>query len=291
METFTDDSDSPSDPGVPTLRSSSESPLFIPRNSSSGIGTANLVEGTSHLVRKKRKISGTGHFKSSWSLPQFITSSTKGTKFAYCKLCYCHFSVSHGGINDIKRHVDCQKHKLKSNESDNSAKIAMFFREPQNQGLTHISRVISAEIMLSQFIALHNLSFQTSDHLSDLLASMFPDSKIASSLSCKHTKCKSIICDALDPHLKKPIVELSQSSPFNMLCDESNELGDSQKLLTILVRLFEPLNGVICTRHLDTVGITDLSAQGIYLAIKETLHKYHFPIENLLSFTSDTFNQ
>ena len=119
---------------------------------------------------------------------------------------------------------------------------------------------------------------------------MFPDSKIASSLSRKHTKCKSIICDALDPHLKKPIVELSQSSPFNLLCDESNELGDSQKLLTILVRLFEPLNEVICTRHLDTVGITDLSAQGIYLAIKETLHKYHIPIENLLSFTSDTCN-
>ena len=119
--------------------------------------------------------------------------------------------------------------------------------------------------MLSQFIALHNLSFQTSDHLSDLLASMFPDSKIASSLSCKHTKYKSIICDALDPHFKKPRVELSQSSPFNLLCDEPNELGDSQKLLTILVRLLEPLNGVICTRHLDTVDITDLSAQVIII--------------------------
>ena len=52
METFTDDSDSPSDPGVPTLRSSSESPLFIPRNSTSGVGTANLVENTSHDLPK-----------------------------------------------------------------------------------------------------------------------------------------------------------------------------------------------------------------------------------------------
>ena len=32
----------------------------------------------------------------------------------YCKLCSCHFTVSHGGIHDIKRHVDCQKHKLNS---------------------------------------------------------------------------------------------------------------------------------------------------------------------------------
>ena len=78
--------------------SSSESPLFVPSNSSSGVETANLVESTSAWL-KKRKISGTGHFKSSWSLPQFITSSTKVTKFEYCKLCYCHFSVSHGGIH------------------------------------------------------------------------------------------------------------------------------------------------------------------------------------------------
>ena len=48
MEMFTDDSDSPSDPRVPTLRSFSESPLLIPRNSTSGVGTANLVESTSH---------------------------------------------------------------------------------------------------------------------------------------------------------------------------------------------------------------------------------------------------
>ena len=65
------------------------------------------------------------------SLLGLYLNLTKGTKFAYCKLCYCHFTVSHGGIHDIKRHVDCQKHKLKFNESDKSAKIA---REPQNQG-------------------------------------------------------------------------------------------------------------------------------------------------------------
>ena len=163
--------------------------------------------------------------------------------------------MSHGGIHDIKRHIDCQNHKLKFSESDKNAKIATFFREPHNQSLAHTNRVISAEIMLSQFIALHNLSFQTFDHLSDLLASIFPDSKIASSLSCKHTKCKSIICDALDPHLKKSMVECHNLCHLTCLANESNELGDSQKLLTVLVRLSEPNNVIICTRHLDTVGI------------------------------------
>ncbi len=64
----------------------------------------------------------------------------------------------------------------------------------------HGNKVISAEIKMAQFIVMHNLSFQSSDHLSDLFSSMFPDSKIAASFSCKHTKTKSIICDAIDPH-------------------------------------------------------------------------------------------
>ena len=43
---------------------------------------------------------------------------------------------------------------------------------------------------MANFIAMHNLSFQTADHLSDLLLKMFPDLKIASDFGCKHTKVK-----------------------------------------------------------------------------------------------------
>ena len=67
------------DPEVELRSSSSESSLFVPGNSSSGVETVNLVENTGDLVSKKRKGSGTGNFKSSWSLPEFVTSSTKGT--------------------------------------------------------------------------------------------------------------------------------------------------------------------------------------------------------------------
>jgi hypothetical protein len=34
---------------------------------------------------------------------------------------------------------------------------------------------------------------------------------------------------------------------------ESNERGDSVKLLTVLIRVFEPENGKIVTQHLDTI--------------------------------------
>ena len=86
-----------------------------------------------------------------------------------------------------------------------------------------------------QFIAMHNLPFLAADHLSNTFLSNFPNSKIASDFACKRAKTKSIICDALDPHLKEPVINTLQVSPFNLLCDESNDKGDSVKLLTILV--------------------------------------------------------
>ena len=82
---------------------------------------------------------------------------------------------------------------------------------------------MSAELMMAQFIATHNLPFQTADHLSDLFTTMFLDSRIAVDFRCKHTKIKALISDALDLHLKKPILELAKAAPFNILFDESNE--------------------------------------------------------------------
>ena len=52
-------------------------------------------------------------------------------------------------------------------------------------------------------------------------------------------------------------------SPYNLLCDESNERGDKVKLLTILVSIYEPSTGSIVTRHLDTISIVDFIANGI----------------------------
>ena len=62
------------------------------------------------------------------------------------------------------------------------------------------------------------------------------------------------------------------------------------KLLTILIRLYDPASGMVVTRHVDTVGITDLSAESIFTALKTALEAHQLPFSNLMSFTSDTCN-
>ena len=275
----------------PTMSSDSESAPCCSSTLSSEHELTESAKGGGLPMRKKRKVASGpgGKFKASWKLPQFITASTKGDKFVHCKLCRSHFSVAHGGFNDATQHVQGLNHLQRLKDAQSTSTIASAFSRSHSE-VDLCPKVISAEIMMSYFIAMHNLSFQSADHLSDLVSAIFPDSRIAARFSSKHTKTKSIICDAIDPHLKKPVVDRAKISSFNLLCDESNERGDSVKLLTVLIRVFEPENGKIVTRHLDTIGITDLTAGGIFCSLDETLLKYRLSFDKLLSFTSDTCN-
>ena len=74
------------------------------------------------------------------------------------------------------------------------------------------------------------------------------------------------------------VIEILKVTPFSLLCHESNDRGDSVKLLTILVRLFDPTNKIIVTHHLETVGITDLTAEGTLVRI---LQNYNVPLTTL----------
>jgi hypothetical protein len=229
-----------------------------------------------------------GKFRASWKLSVGITASSKGSQYAHCKLCMSDFSVAHGGLNDITRHTKGPTHQRRFKDSSSTQGIASMVGQPSQ--LSHTRKVTSAEVVMSNFIAMHNLSFQSADHLSQLFTVMFPDSAIASDFSCKHTKTRAIICEALDPHHKMPVVENARKFPFSLLCDESNEKGDSVKLLTVLIRSYECERSSIATRHLHTVGITGMTAADIFESIEEVLVKYDLEFSNLIAFASDTCN-
>ena len=182
------------------------------------------------------------------------------------------FCIAHGGFNDIKCHANGPAHKRKLTEIGQTVRIDTSFTADK----MHAKRVILALLIMSQFIVAHIIPFQATDHLTHLFKAMFPDSKIAADLHCKHTKAKAIIiCDALNPYLKLPVLETVSAAPFNLLCDGSNE-RDQVKLLTILVRLYDPTGGRVVT-YLDTVGIVDLSAEGIFTALKSALELHQLP--------------
>ena len=82
-------------------------------------------------------------------------------------------------------HVNGIIHVVKLREAQCSHSITRFIEgRPPSISI----QVMSAELALAQFIALHNLPFQAADHLLSLFPVMFPDSKTAKGFACHHTK-------------------------------------------------------------------------------------------------------
>ena len=97
---------------------------------------------------------------------------------------------------------------------------------------------IRAEVLHTNFIVQHNISFLTADHLAPLYCKMFPDSKIVKSFKCSHTKTTSILNEAIYPTLRSNLVSYMTENPFSIVNDGSNDSGLS-KMNPVCVYIFD----------------------------------------------------
>lgn len=64
------------------------------------------------MTENTKKASALAAYKASWELEfKWITSSTNGKHWAYCKMCYAHFSVTGCGKFQATRHFKCKSHQ------------------------------------------------------------------------------------------------------------------------------------------------------------------------------------
>lgn len=139
--------------------SSSESSFSSGCSSSTGITSSG--EGSGSPVRKKRKlVAGGGRFRSSWDLPPYKyqrgSRNLPSASYATATLEY---------LNDVICHMNGWQ-RLKDAQSTTSIACVFSWSNADTS-----AKVISADVM-SQFIAMHNLPFQTAlrscfSHVSD----------------------------------------------------------------------------------------------------------------------------
>lgn len=173
------------------------------------------------------------------------------------------------------------KHHQEMATACSSRSLKTFFQPQAPQG------VIEAEALWTQFVAKHNISFQTSDHATKLFSRMFPDSNIAKKFACGHTKTAAIIKEALAPHfLSKTLNDMSKF--FSIMIDESNDKTD--KSCIILVRVFDSCVGDIRTRFLDMPIVNVGTACNLFDALKLSLSNHGLDFSKCLAFMSDTTN-
>jgi len=98
--------------------------------------------------------------------------------------------------------------------------------------------VKSAEIKLCGFLAEHNISFLSSDHLTEILKPCFPDSIIAKNIQLKRTKATAIVTNVIGKCHKESLVDCLKTSKFSILTDESTDIS-CIKQACVVVRSFD----------------------------------------------------
>jgi hypothetical protein len=147
---------------------------------------------------------------------KFILPSPRGPYFARCTLCPSDFGIGHGGKNDIDKHLKSKTHaqmvNLKGQHRDVSTSFAV-----------NDKPVIRAECYMALFLIEHNLSISTSDHMSDLMGTMFPMYATAKSFSSKRTKTTHIIKE-MAKDVKEQLVCKVGSTYISILTDGSSDI-------------------------------------------------------------------
>ena len=111
---------------------------------------------------------------------EWVQKSNQGVLQAYCTVCSTHFSVSHGGINDVKNHGEGKNHIDLFRAKSLGNKMTSFFRSSKESDMDQ--SVIMAETLFSELLAEHNAPFALSDHFTKLVKRIFPDSNMLKSI-------------------------------------------------------------------------------------------------------------
>lgn len=205
---------------------------------------------------------------------------------AFCNVCMKSFMISHGGLNDVKRHVSVPEHQRGERARKSTQTLQQFLK--RDVLTTDEEKVIAAELTKVYHGVNHNMSYNSIDCDSKLCPVIFNDSKIASKISLGRTKASSLIYNVLAPASIEDTVEKLRSGVFYSISTDASNHGHI-KLFPIIVRFYSPENG-IGTCLLDFYEDPDEKAIDIYNNIKNRLKALDVDLTNVSAYSADNAN-
>lgn len=200
---------------------------------------------------------------------------------AYCKTCGKELVA---GLSELKKHASTKKHQ----ESMQSVSQSRPITQMLSRG-SHSDQVKKAEIKVAAFIVEHNLPFRVMDHLSGLVATCFPDSKIAHDFSSKRTKTRSIVKNVMAQQFRDQLEEVLKHTKFSVIIDETTDIA-ARKQLAIVVRFYCNRERRVKSSFFKTIEVTAADADHITAAVLGSLEKASIPTSNIIGFAADTTN-
>ncbi|KAJ8914119.1 hypothetical protein NQ315_016194, partial [Exocentrus adspersus] len=213
------------------------------------------------------------------------SAASCSTSSAFCVVCKKMFIVSHGGLNDVKRHANRADHINHIRAQQTSQTLTAFLKIDRGRLDTDEELILAAEVTKVYHLIKHTQSFNSTDCESKLCATIFPDSKIAKKIALGRTKASSIAHNVLGPASTEiHIRELQMGSYYSVSTDASNH--GSSKLFPVLLRYFNPDDGVILFL-LDFFEDSDETANAICNNLKEKLQDAGLNLLKMSSYSAD----
>ncbi|CAH1736168.1 unnamed protein product [Aphis gossypii] len=210
---------------------------------------------------------------------------------AYC--CYCRLQMV-SELTTLKKHMNSMKH-INAAKSISGMKTGLF---STTTAIRKDDEAIKrAELKICGFIAEHNISFNSMDHLTQVLKDAFPDSKIAQGLHLGRTKSTNIVKNVIGQNHKIDLINDIKQTNFSIIIDESTDVG-TLKTLCICIRYFNTKQNKIESKFWDLIQLfkdgnsanEGATAIRIYDEVLNSLRKEGVPLENVTGFASDGCN-
>lgn len=192
--------------------------------------------------------------------------NSSGASVAFCN--HCNLSLNSNKLSDLQAHGKTQKHVRQA------SLMAGSVRQQQQQAIPFetVSKLTDAQVAegkLALFIAEHT-SIITCDHLSSMCKSCFKDSRIASQIQLKRTKCSGIIKNVLYPHFMDDIKLAVGNNPYSLLIDESTDISKVQNLGLAII-YYDLENKKLVYTFLALAPLEQCTAVGIVSCLKATI--------------------
>lgn len=183
----------------------------------------------------------------------------------------------------MRQHAKSERHEKLAGTVRINRRVTDMFQKQSEDSVT------KAEVLLTNFIAEHNLPFLVADHFTDLVQRMFPDSATAQNFKCKRTKSTHILCNSIAPFYHQQVTKLCQNEKFCIMIDESNDKGDD-KCMVILVRIFDTNTASITTKFIGIPICNFSTAADLFEKLNTLFKERDIPWENCIGYISDNAN-
>lgn len=195
---------------------------------------------------------------------------------AYCKVCKSYIRAHK---SDLLRHTESTMHKY------NMKNLIPDIKQQKLTDKGHVTITSDeekkTELLLAVYITLHS-SIRSIDHLTDVYNNISRNNVI----KFHRTKCSLLIKKVIAPAILEDMLHDIKDCPYSLIVDESTDVA-TIKYLCICVRYFSKKKNKILICFLGLVEVEKVTADNLYLKLKEFLINCGLKISNMIGLGID----